>query len=110
MTITLNAKTFPVEEHLIHITINGITCPLDSYTVGTEITIACIPPKSDDNTKYLIPAGVIKPKVHIKGIGYALDSEISAVTIPLAIESVNPSIIPEVGGSPVTISGSGFPL
>ena len=48
--------------------------------------------------------------MHIKGIGYALDSDISAITIPLTIDSVDPSTIPEVGGSPVTITGSGFPL
>ena len=111
MTITLDPKTFEVTEDLLHITINSVTCELSSFTDdGTEITITCLPPRNDDNTKYLIPAGIIKPKVHIEGIGYAIDTAISALDIPLVIDLVDPSTIPTTGGAPVTIEGSGFPL
>ena len=110
MTITLDPKTFEVKESLIHVTINGVTCKLSSFTDGAEITITCVPPKNDDNTKYLIPAGIIKPKVHIEGIGYAIDSAISALNIPLVIDSVDPNTVPTAGGAPLNIEGSGFPL
>ena len=65
MTITLDPKTATVTENLLHITINGVTCPIKTFTAGTPITITCSPPLNDANTKYLIPAGTVKPKVHI---------------------------------------------
>ena len=110
MTITLDPKTATVTEDLVHITINGVTCPITSFTPGSPITIICTPPKNEGNTKYLIPAGILKPKVHIEDIGYALDADISDITIPLVIDLVDPNVIPSVGGCPVKITGSGFPL
>ena len=91
MTITLDPKTATVTEDLVHITINEVTCPITTFTPGTPITIICTPPKNEGNTKYLIPAGILKPKVHIENIGYAIDSSISALTIPLVIDSLSPS-------------------
>ena len=110
MTITLDPKTFTVTESLVHITINGVTCKISSFTAGAEISMTCVPPRNDDDSKYLIPAGVIKPRVHIEGIGFAIDNAISTLTIPLVIDSVDPSDIPAFGGAPIAIVGSGFPL
>ena len=44
MTITLDPKTATVTEDLLHITINGVTCPIKTFTAGTPITITCSPP------------------------------------------------------------------
>ena len=110
MTITLDPKTFTVTEDLLHITINSITCKISSFTAAAEITITCLPPKNDDNNKYLIPAGNLKPKVHIEGIGYAIDTAISNLNIPLIIDSVDPNKMPTSGGAPITVEGSGLPL
>ena len=35
-------------------------------------------------------------RAYQRKLGYALDSDISAITIPLTIDSVDPSTIPEV--------------
>ena len=89
----------------VTVTLMGVAC---TYASGDISSYVCDLPTNGDGSVAL-PAGSEKVKVHVKQVGYADDSGISAESIGLTVSSVSPSEVSPGGGAVVTISGAGLP-
>ncbi len=82
--------------------------PCTSLT-GLMTSFTCTLPSNPDNTP-ILTAGSHYPVIKIDPIGYAsIGQSITAITVAIALTSVNPNNGSTNGGYDVTIVGTGFP-
>lgn len=93
---------------LINLTVTIDSKPCTALT-GTMASFTCELPTNPDNSPVLT-AGNHYPMIKIEPLGYAaIDTNVPAITVTLAMASITPARGNANGGYDITILGSGFP-
>lgn len=109
-TLATNVLTLVLDSTLptpFDVTLGGQTCTFDS---GTYTNYKCHLPA--DSTGYpVIQFGSYKPKLTVGSKGFAIvNPAVTAIAIPLSIDSVTPGSATRYGGTLLKIKGKGFPI
>lgn len=99
-----NSVTFSLSD--VTVSFLGVGCNIQAG--GTTSNFNCIFPTAA-NGAAAIPAGIGKPVVHVRQIGYAVTTSLANISITLQVTAFAPTTAGPAGGLQAQINGTGFP-